>query len=46
MDEVYGTLIELPEDKDDLLHKYYLNLRKHAFIRWFSNCLLPLFAAH
>lgn len=25
MDELHGTLRELPEDKDDLLHKYYLN---------------------
>ena len=41
MDEVYGTLIELPEDKDDLLYKYYPNLRKHAVIQWFSKCLLP-----
>lgn len=25
MDELHGTLRELSEDKDDLLHKYYLN---------------------
>lgn len=46
MDEVYGTSIELPEDKDDLLHKYYLNIRKHAVKQWFLKCLLPLFTAH
>lgn len=25
MDELHGTLRELPEDKDALLHHYYLN---------------------
>ena len=25
MDELHGTLRELPEEKDNLLHRYYLN---------------------
>lgn len=25
MDELHGTLRELPVEKDDLLHRYYLN---------------------
>ena len=25
MDELHGTLRELPVERDDLLHKYYLN---------------------